>query len=83
MTRSLVTLAAIATALAGTASITSQAEARRGKDYFSQTYQFSQPMKGVEGQQGNYYCSYRNTPIFKEVNGKRVKVGYELFQHCY
>jgi hypothetical protein len=85
MTHTMLKTLAIATGLAAFTLVAgTDAHAGRAKEYFSQTYQFKQPMKGVEGQQGNFYCSYRNTPIYKELpNGKRVKVGYELFQHCY
>jgi hypothetical protein len=82
MAHTLIKTFAIAAAFVSVLSL-SQAHARGGKEYFSQTYQFKQPMKGVEGRQGNFYCSYRNQPIYKEVNGKKVIVGHELFQHCY
>ncbi|MEI9900165.1 MAG: hypothetical protein WDN31_08595 [Hyphomicrobium sp.] len=36
--------------------------ARGGKDFYSQDYQFDRPMKGYEGQAGNYYCSYQRLP---------------------
>jgi hypothetical protein len=85
MTHELLKTFSILAAIAAVTSLAGQeAQAGRAKEYFSQTYQFKQPMKGVEGSQGAYYCSYRNQPIFKELpNGKRIKVGYELFQHCY
>jgi hypothetical protein len=85
MSHQLIKASAIAAAIAAVMSVSATgADAGRAKEYFSETYRFKQPMKGVEGSQGNFYCSYRNQPIFKELpNGKRIKVGYELFQHCY
>lgn len=85
MTHALIKTFAIAAAIVSVTSMSqTSAHAGSGKEYFSQTYQFKQPMKGVEGRQGNYYCSYRNQPIYKQLpNGKSVIVGYELFQHCY
>ncbi|MGQ0674017.1 MAG: hypothetical protein ACT4N2_14225 [Hyphomicrobium sp.] len=74
-------VAVLSTSVAFTGTV---AEAKGGKEYFSQTYRFNQAMKGVEGRQGDHYCSYRNTPIRKcDANGRCKVVGYELFQHCY
>jgi hypothetical protein len=86
MTHTMIKTLAVLAAFGSVASLapTSAEAGGRGKDYFAETYRFNQPMKGVEGQQGNYYCSYRNQPVYKELpNGRRIKVGYELFQHCY
>jgi len=85
MTRALIKALAVAASFAGVASLaTSPALARGGKEYFAQTYTFKQPMKGVEGREGAFYCSHRTQPIYKTLpNGKRVIVGHELFQHCY
>jgi hypothetical protein len=59
-----------------------------GKEFYSQDYQFSQPMSGYEGQAGNYYCSYQRLPnrvCTTDANGnERCKVqGWTLRQHCY
>ncbi len=59
-----------------------------GKEFYSQDYQFSQPMKGYEGTAGNYYCSYQRLPNrvgTTDSNGnERCKVqGWTLRQHCY
>lgn len=85
MTHSALETIAIVAALAAFSSFAgSAAQAGGSREYFSQTYQFKQPMKGVEGQQGNFYCSYRSTPIRKcDANGRCKIVGHELFQHCY
>ncbi len=53
--------AVLASALAGVMSTTA-AQARGGKEFYSEDYQFDQPMKGYEGQAGNYYCSYQRLP---------------------
>ncbi len=62
--------------------------ARGGKDFYSQDYQFSQPMKGYEGNAGNYYCSYQRLPnrvCTTDSNGnERCQVqGWTLRQYCY
>lgn len=81
MIKTLSLFAAIATVAAAGAS---SAEAGRAKEYFSQTYRFKQAMKGVEGQQGNFYCSYINTPVRKcDGQGRCKIVAYEMMQHCY
>jgi hypothetical protein len=59
-----------------------------GKEFYSQDYQFDQPMSGYEGQAGNYYCSYQRLPnrvCTTDANGnERCKVqGWTLRQHCY
>jgi len=38
-------------------AIAPAAFAKGGKDFYSQDYNFDRPMKGYEGQAGNYYCS--------------------------
>ena len=86
MTHTTIKTLAILAALGVFASISGGAAqaGTGGKEYFSQTYQTNQSMKGVEGSQGNFYCSYRNTPIRKcDANGHCKVVGNELFQHCY
>ncbi len=85
MSHTLIKTFAIAAAIVSVTSLSqTSAHARGGKEYFSQTYQFKQPMKGVEGRVGAFYCSHRTQPIYKELpNGKKVIVGHELFQHCY
>lgn len=59
-----------------------------GKEFYSQDYQFNQPMKGYEGQAGNYYCSYQRLPnrVCKTdgSGNERCKVqGWTLRQYCY
>lgn len=85
MTHTMIKTLALFAAVATFAAVNGDnAHARGGKEYFSQTYQFSKPMTGVEGRVGAYYCSHRTQPIYKTLpNGKRVIVGHELFQHCY
>lgn len=67
----------------------SDALARGGaKDFISQDYQFDGPVKGFEGQQGNYYCSYQRLPnrvCTYDANGnERCQVkGWTLRQYCY
>lgn len=83
MTRTLLKSIAIAAAALSVSAL-SPAFAKGSKEYFSETYIVKQPMKGVEGRVGDYYCSYRNQPVYKTLaNGKKVRVGNELFQHCY
>ena len=79
--------AVLASGLAGLMSTTA-AEARGGKEFYVQDYQFDQPMSGYEGQAGNYYCSYQRLPnrvCTTDANGnERCKVqGWTLRQHCY
>ena len=85
MTHALLKTFAVAAAIVSVNSFAqTPAHAKGGKEYYSQTYVFKQPMKGVEGRVGNFYCSHRTQPIYKELpNGKKVIVGHELFQHCY
>ena len=85
MTHALLKTFAIAAAVVSVSSLSqTSAHAKGSKEYYSQTYVFKQPMKGVEGRVGDSYCSYRSQPIYKELpNGKKVIVGHELFQHCY
>jgi hypothetical protein len=79
--------AVLASALAGMLTSTG-AEARGGKQFYSEDYQFDQPMKGYEGQAGNYYCSYQRLPnrvCSVDANGnERCEVkGWTLRQYCY
>jgi hypothetical protein len=79
--------AVLATALAGLLSSTA-AQARGGKEFFSEDYQFDQPMKGYEGQAGNYYCSFQRLPnrvCVIDANGnERCQIkGWTLRQYCY
>lgn len=79
--------AVLASGLAGLLSTTA-AEARGGKEYFVQDYQFDQPMSGYEGQAGSYYCSYQRLPnrvcaYDSNGNEKCKVVGWTLRQHCY
>ena len=47
------TLAIAAAVVSVTTMAQTSAHARGGKEYYSQTYQFKQPMKGVEGRVGH------------------------------
>jgi hypothetical protein len=69
-------------------ALASVAFAKGGKEFYSQDYQFSQPMKGYEGQAGNYYCSYQRLPnrvcTTDSSGNERCKVqGWTLRQYCY
>ena len=58
------------------------AQAKGAKEYFVQEYLFNQPMKGQEGFNGAYYCSYQTTPVeVTQPNGKKKKV-WKLTQSC-
>ncbi len=62
--------------------------ARGGKDFYSQDYQFSQPMKGYEGNADNYYCSYQRLPnrvctTDSKGNEHCSVQGWTLRQYCY
>lgn len=64
------------------------AEARGGKEYFVQTYQFDRPMHGYSGRAGNYYCDYQRLPNrvceFTASGQERCTIkGWTLRQHCY
>jgi hypothetical protein len=73
----------LATVVAGALTST-DAQARGGKEYFSQDYQFDRPMHGFEGRQGNYYCSYQRIPnTVCDRNGRCKVKGWTLRQHCY
>jgi hypothetical protein len=76
-----------ASGVAGLLSTTA-AEARGGKEFFSEDYQFAQPMHGFQGQQGNYYCSYQRLPnrvcSYDSSGNEKCKVkGWTLRQYCY
>lgn len=60
----------------------------RGKQYFSQTYDFDRPMHGYSGRAGSYYCDYQRLPnrvCSITANGQeRCEIkGWTLRQHCY
>jgi hypothetical protein len=64
------------------------ASARGAKDFISQDYQFDGPVRGFEGQQGNYYCSYQRLPnrvcTYDSNGNERCQVkGWTLRQYCY
>jgi len=59
-----------------------------GKEFYSQDYGFDRPMKGYEGQAGNYYCSYQRLPnricaTDSRGNEKCQVKGWTLRQYCY
>jgi hypothetical protein len=58
-----------------------QAHAKGGKEYFSETYTFDKPHNGYEGFSGNYHCSYIKTPKTVCLAGKCKRV-WELLQTC-
>jgi hypothetical protein len=69
-------------------AIAPAAFAKGGKDFYSQDYNLDRPMKGYEGQAGNYYCSYQRLPnrvCTTDSNGnERCQVkGWTLRQYCY
>jgi hypothetical protein len=69
-------------------AIAPAAFAKGGKDFYSQDYQFDRPMKGYEGQAGNYYCSYQRLPnrvcSTDSSGNERCRVqGWTLRQYCY
>ena len=81
-------LSTVAIAAVIAAGGSAPALAKGGKDFYSQDYQFSQPMKGYEGQAGNYYCSYQRLPnrvCTTDASGnERCRVqGWTLRQYCY
>jgi hypothetical protein len=70
------------------AAIAPAAFAKGGKDFYSQDYNFDRPMKGYEGQAGNYYCSYQRLPnrvcVTDASGNERCQVkGWTLRQYCY
>jgi len=69
-------------------SLSQVAFASGGKEFFSQDYAFDRPMKGYEGQAGNYYCSYQRHPnrtcaTDSRGNQKCQVKGWTLRQYCY
>ena len=83
MKRGILFGALLATAVGGALTST-DAEARGGKEYFSQDYKFDRLVYGYEGRQGNYYCSYQRIPNNVRGRDGRYKVkGWTLRQHCY
>lgn len=58
------------------------AQAKGGKEFYSETYQFDRPMNGYQGFSGAYHCSYIKTP--KNVCNKagQCKRVWELLQTC-
>lgn len=79
--------AVLASAVAGLLTASS-AQARGSKDFYSQDYQFDRPMRGFEGQQGSYYCSYQRLPnrvctVDASGNERCVIKGWTLRQYCY
>lgn len=92
MTATNITTGALISGLAlamgfGAALTASPAEARRGKDYFSETYRFNKPHDGYSGFSGAYYCDYQKRPV-RECGASRsgrpvCKTVWLLRQHCY
>lgn len=58
------------------------ANARGGKEYYSQTYQFDRPMNGYQGFSGAYHCSYVKTPKTVCNAAGKCKRVWELLQTC-
>ncbi len=80
---------ALGLALAASATLpllsSTPAEAKKGKEYYSQTYTSKKPLHGYEGRVGDYYCSYQRVPVHKinPKTGRMKVVAWELRQHCY
>jgi len=73
---------ALGTTLAGTPAHA------KGKEYFSETYNFKTPHNGYSGFAGQHFCDYQKKPnieCFTDRNGRQkcVKKGWQLRQHCY
>lgn len=83
MTTSFARAAAVLAAYAvlGPLVLSDDAHARRGKEHFSQAYQFDRPMDGYHGFSGAYHCSYVRTPKQVCRNGTCKRV-WELLQTC-
>lgn len=58
------------------------AQARKGKEYFSEVYRFDKPMNGYEGFSGAYHCSYVKTPKKVCNSAGQCKKVWELQQTC-
>lgn len=80
--------AGAAAVVALTAFSASDAYAKGGKEIFTETYEFNQPMHGYEGHAtNNYYCTYKRFPVRKcKWNGSREVckvVKWRLEETCY
>jgi hypothetical protein len=79
---------AVCLALAGSATLASLVVGSdayaggRGKDFYSQTYQFDRPMNGYEGFSGAYHCSYVKVPKKVCTASGTCKTVWELTQTC-
>lgn len=73
--------AALTAAVAFSPLVSGGANAKGGKEYFAETYQFDRPMNGYQGFSGAYHCSYVKTPKNVCVAGKCKRV-WELLQTC-
>ncbi len=58
------------------------ANAKGGKEYFQETYQFDKPMNGYQGFSGAYHCSYVKTPKNVCNSAGKCKRVWELLQTC-
>lgn len=58
------------------------AQAKGGKEYFAETYQFDKPMNGYQGFSGAYHCSYVKTPKTVCNTAGKCKRVWELLQTC-
>jgi hypothetical protein len=69
--------------------LSDQAEARRGKGYYSQQYKFDRPLRGYEGWVfPGYYCTYKRYPRrvchYDKRGRERCRIaGWTLEQICY
>jgi hypothetical protein len=77
-----ITAFAALAAIAALAPLASGAEAKGGKEYFSETYQFDKPMNGYQGFSGAYHCSYIKTPKTVCNGAGQCKRIWELLQTC-
>ena len=82
MTSALRAFALVAVAALVPLAASGEAEARGGKEYFSQTYQFDKPMNGYQGFSGAYHCSYVKTPRTGCTAAGKCKRVWELLQTC-
>lgn len=63
-------------------TLAGSAQAKGGKEYFSETYRFDRAMNGYEGFSGAYHCSYVKTPKTVCNAAGQCKRIWELLQTC-
>jgi hypothetical protein len=77
-----IAFAALAAALVTPLVSSGDANAKGGKEYFQETYQFNKPMNGYQGFSGAYHCSYVKTPKTVCNASGQCKRVWELLQTC-